>query len=177
MAYAGSARGHSTVAEAVADETCRAWLEQWWSEASSHLTLPPDDVAAYMAVLLERLANPRMRHRLDQVAVDGSQKLPIRILPVLRGERSAGRVPQGATRVLAAWVCHLRGIGAPVNDARAEELLALAPGPLRNAVCGLLGALGPALAADEDAVVAVLAHARGARARGPRSQARRHNGK
>ena len=159
LAYAGSARGHSTVAEAVADETCRTWLEQWWSEASSHLTLPPDDVAAYMVELLDRFANPRMRHRLDQVAADGSQKLPIRILPVLERERSAGRVPQGATRALAAWVCHLRGIGAPVRDARAEELLTLTAGPLRDAVCGLLGALGPALAADEDVVAAVLAHA------------------
>lgn len=159
LAYAGSARGHSTVAEAVADDTCLAWLEQWWSEASPHLSLPAADVAAYRTALLDRFANPRMRHRLDQVAADGSQKLPVRILPILRRERSAGRLPQGATRVLAAWVCHLRGIGAPVKDDRADELLALAAGPLADAVRRVLNALGPALAADDEAVAAVLAHA------------------
>ena len=71
-----------------------------------------------------------MRHRLAQIAADGSQKLPIRILPVLRAERSAGRMPEGAVRVLAAWIGHLRGAGAPVADPRADELVALAAGPL-----------------------------------------------
>ena len=76
--------------------TCRAWLEAWWAEASRHLTLPAEDLARYREALLERFANPRMRHLLAQIAADGSQKLPIRILPVLRAERSAGRMPEGA---------------------------------------------------------------------------------
>ena len=70
-----------------------------------------------------------MHDRLDRIAADGSQKLPIRILPVLRAERAAGRMPAGATRVLAAWVCHLRGLGAPVSDVRAGEVVPLAAGP------------------------------------------------
>ena len=159
LAYAGSARGHQTVAEAVADETCRAWLEDWWSEASRHLSLPPADVAAYRTALLDRFANPRMHHRLDQIAADGSQKLPIRILPTLRRERAAGRLPPGATRALAAWVCHLRGVGAPVTDARADQVVPLATGPLPDAVPRVLGALDPTLADDDDLVAAVLAHA------------------
>ncbi len=93
LAYAGSARGHTTVADAVADDTCRDWLEQWWDEASLHLDLGAGEVAAYRAALVDRFANPRIRHRLDQIAADGSQKLPVRILPVLRRERAAGRVP------------------------------------------------------------------------------------
>ena len=158
LAYLGSARGHSTVAEAVADETCRTWLERWWSEASRHLQLPEADVAAYRTALLERFANPRIHHRLDQIAADGSQKLPVRILPVLRKERSAGRLPQGATLVLAAWVCHLRGMGAPVNDARAEAVVPLAAGQLTDAVPRVLGTLDPTIAADKEVVGAVLAH-------------------
>ena len=143
LAYAGSIRGHTTVAEAVADETCRSWLEEWWAEASPHLDQPADEVAAYRAALLDRFANPRMRHRLAQIAADGSQKLPIRILPVLRAERAAGRMPDGATRVLAAWICHLRGLGAPVSDARADEVVPLAQGPLSEAVPRVLGRAGP----------------------------------
>ncbi|MDA0164085.1 mannitol dehydrogenase family protein [Solirubrobacter ginsenosidimutans] len=155
LAYAGSARGHETVADSVADETCRTWLETWWAEASAHLTLPADDLARYREALLERFANPRMRHLLAQIAADGSQKLPIRILPVLRAERSAGRMPAGAVRALAAWIGHLRGAGAPVVDPRAEELVALAAGPLPEAVRRILEALDPALAGDDELVASV----------------------
>ena len=123
------------MAEAVADDTCRAWVEQWWAEASPHLDQPAEDVAAYRAALLERFANARMHDRLDRIAADGSQKLPIRIVPVLRAERAAGRLPEGATRALAAWVCHLRGLGAPVTDARADEVVAARAGPAARRRC------------------------------------------
>jgi fructuronate reductase len=159
LAYAGSILGHQTVADAVADETCRGWLEEWWSEASRYLSLPEADVAAYRRALLDRFANPRMHHRLAQIAGDGSQKLPVRILPTLRRERAAGRLPSGAARVLAAWVCHLRGAGAPVSDARADQVVPLANGPLPQAVPRLLGALDPTLADDGELVAAVVAHA------------------
>jgi fructuronate reductase len=158
LAYAGSIRGHATVAAAVADDTCRSWLEQWWSEASPHLDLPADDVAAYRVALLERFANARMHDRLARIAADGSQKLPIRIVPVLRAERAAGRLPEGATRILAAWVCHLRGSGAPISDARAAEVVPLAAGPLRGAVTRVLARLDPALGADADIVASVIDH-------------------
>jgi fructuronate reductase len=160
LAYAGSLRGHVTVADAMGDPTCLGWLEQWWEAASRHLSLPAADNAAYRAALNERFANPRMRHRLDQIAWDGSQKLPIRVLPTLRRERAAGRVPPGATRPVAAWVCHLRGSGAAVTDARADEFVQLACGPLPDAVCLVLKALDPDLGADEAVVAAVLAQAR-----------------
>jgi fructuronate reductase len=159
LAYAGSILGHQTVAEAVADETCRGWLEAWWSEASRYLSLPEADLTAYRGALLDRFANPRMHHRLAQIAADGSQKLPVRILPTLRQERAAGRLPHGAVRVLAAWVCHLRGAGAPVNDARADQVLPLADGPLPQAVPRVLEALDPTLADDGELVAAVVAHA------------------
>jgi fructuronate reductase len=160
LAYAGSIRGHATVADAVADETCRSWLEDWWSVASPHLGQPDADLAAYRGALIERFANARMYDRLDRIAADGSQKLPIRILPVLRAERAAGRVPEAATRVLAAWVCHLRGLGAPVNDARADEVVALAAGPLPDAVPRVLDRLDPGLGADGAVVACVVDQSR-----------------
>jgi fructuronate reductase len=158
LAYAGSIRGHATVAAALADDTCRSWLEQWWSEASPHLDLPADEVAAYRAALVERFANARMQDRLARIAADGSQKLPIRIVPVLRAERAARRLPQGATRALAAWVCHLRGSGAPISDARADEVVPLAAGPLRDAVPRVLAGLDAALGTDADVVASVIDH-------------------
>ena len=157
LAYAGSIRGHVTVAEAMRDETCREWLDQWWDAAAVHLTLPAVAVAAYRDALTQRFENPRMQHRLDQIAFDGSQKLPIRILPALRREVAAGRVLPGATRPVAAWICHLRGLGAAVTDARADEFVPLAVGPLSEAVPMVIGALDPALAADSSVVGAILA--------------------
>jgi fructuronate reductase len=150
LAYAGSARGHTTVAEAVADPVCRGWLDQWWDEASRHVPLPADELAAYRAALLSRFANPRIRHTLAQIAADGSQKLPIRVLPVLRGERAAGRMPVGGMRILAAWIDHLRGAGAPVDDAGA--------GPYREragSARDVLALLAPDLAGDADLVTAL----------------------
>jgi len=155
LAYTGSARGHQTIAEAVADPVCRDWMMQWWTEASDHLTLPAQDVADYRDALLERFANPRIRHLLTQIAADGSQKLPVRILPTLRKERAQDRLPLGALRAIAAWVNHLRGAGAPVKDAAAEQVVALAAGPLEDAVPAVIGFLDADLAADGALVAAV----------------------
>jgi fructuronate reductase len=155
LAYGGLLRGHRTVADAVADQDCRGWLQQWWDEASSHLDLPAAVIAAYQTALLARFENPRIQHLLVQIAADGSQKLPVRILPVLRAERAAGRIPAGAIRILAAWICHLRGAGAAVNDPRAAELTAWASADAPDAVRAILSSLDPALADDNDAIAAV----------------------
>jgi fructuronate reductase len=155
LAYAGSARGHDTIAQAVTDPVCQAWLQQWWAEASDHLSMPAADLAEYRAALLHRFANPRIEHRLAQIAADGSQKLPIRVLPVLRAERAQGRLPTGALRILAAWVGHLRGDGAPVQDAAATTVVEAASGPLDEAVRGVLTYLDPSLASDTDLTTAV----------------------
>jgi fructuronate reductase len=156
LAYAGSICGHSTIAEAVADDTCRGWLEQWWLLVSPHLHQSADEIAGYRAALLERFANLRIHHELAQIAADGSQKLPVRVLPVLRAELGANRIPEAATRILAAWTCCLRGLGAAISDKRSPELLPLAAGPLHAAVRKLLDALDPELGADDQVIAAVV---------------------
>ncbi len=142
MAYAGSIRGHQTVAEAMADPVVRDWVEQWWDAASGHVPLPAEDVAAYRTALRERFGNANIRHLLAQIAADGSQKMPIRVVPVIEAELAAGRVNEGAIRPIAAWAAHLRGHGAPVNDVRGEELAALVAGPPDAAVARLVEWLG-----------------------------------
>ena len=166
LAYAAPARGHATVAEAVADPECAGWVEQWWAEAGPPLGLPAAELDAYRRQLADRFANPRIRHELAQIAMDGSQKLPVRVLPVLRGERAAGRMPEGAVRVVAGWLWHLRGGGAPVRDPRAAELVPAAAGEPAGAAARVLGALDPELAGDGElarAVAGGLAELAGAR--------------
>ncbi|GAA5029878.1 mannitol dehydrogenase family protein [Actinopolymorpha pittospori] len=154
LAYAGPTRGHTTVAEAIEDPICRGWVDAWWDEAARHLPLTADDIAKYRADLVERFANPRIRHALAQIAMDGSQKLPIRILPVLTRERANGVLPEGGVRALAGWLAHLRK-GSDVRDPRAAELTDLAAGSVPTAVHQVLALLDPALADDADLVTAV----------------------
>jgi fructuronate reductase len=142
MAYAAPLRGHRTVAEAMADPVVRGWVEDWWRLAAPHVPLPAEETDGYRAALADRFANARIRHQLAQIAADGSQKLPIRILPVLRAELAAGRTPAAACRVLAAWVCHLRGRGVPVNDVDAVRLQPLVSDSIPETVAAVLGTLG-----------------------------------
>ncbi len=116
-------------------------------------------LAAYRGALLERFANPRIRHLLAQIAADGSQKLPVRILPVL-GRARRRPDARGAARVLAAWVCHLRGAGTPVADARADEVVPLASRPLAEAVSRVLVWLDPAVGADAEVIATVVDQSR-----------------
>ena len=160
LAYAGSARGHRTVADAISDPDCLSWVNEWWDTAAVHLSLPGGAITDYRAALVTRFENPRIEHRLAQIAADGSQKLPVRILPVLHAERSAGRLPIGAIRVLAAWINHLRGAGAPVTDPRADDLIEAADAPLIDAVPRILNMLDPSTADDHHLVDAVAATVR-----------------
>jgi fructuronate reductase len=124
-----------------------------WAEAGRHLALGQDAAAAYQSALIDRFTNPRVRHQLSQIAPDGSRKLPIRIIPTLRAERAAGRMPIGCATVIAAWVLHLQGHGAPFKDdgAAAAKAAAAEPDPAA-AVRGVIGTLDPDLVADADLV-------------------------
>jgi fructuronate reductase len=123
LAYAGKLRGHDTVAQALGDVVCRGAMEAFWDEAAYHLTLPALDIPGYREALLGRFANPRIAHYLTQIATDGSTKLRLRVLPVLRGERSAGRNGYASARVLAAWVDYVLQ-SAEVQDPLHEQIVA-----------------------------------------------------
>ncbi|MFT4217033.1 MAG: mannitol dehydrogenase family protein [Micropruina sp.] len=141
MAYAGTIRGHQTVADAIADPVVRGWVEEWWDVAQRQLSLDEDAVTDYRTALLARFGNPRMRNRLSRIAADGSQKVPVRIVPALLADRAAGNSPLGAERAVAAWTLHLRGNGTPFNDAGGDTIRALGEGTLGrsvNRVCEFL---------------------------------------
>ena len=155
LAYAGSVLGHRRVAEAFGDDRCRGWVEHWWTIAGAQLDQAPGEITTYKEALVGRFANRRMQDELARIAEDGSQKLPVRVLPVLRAERAAGRLPTAGTRIVAAWLCHLRGLGVPVRDVCADELVPLAAGPVADAARRLLEALDPELGADQAVVTTV----------------------
>jgi fructuronate reductase len=160
LAYAGSIRGHETIDEAIADPECKAWVNQLWDEAGRHVRRPQDEVADYRAALLDRFSNPRMRDQLARIAADGSTKLVVRTVPTLRAERAAGRIPRGCATTFAAWVLHLRGLGAPIKDPGATTAQQAAnSGDLPSAVPAVLDTLDPGRGADEDFVQTVVKQA------------------
>lgn len=160
LACTGLARGLGTVREAIEDDELAGLVESWWDTASRHVPLPADELADYRRRLRERFAAPGIRHRLAQIAVDGSQKIPARLLPVLRAERERGRLPLSVVTGFAAWLSHLRDGG--VRDARAAELVPLARS--REAARLVLAALDPESGDDTELVAAVHAEEKRLRA-------------
>jgi len=158
VAYTAPSRGHQTVAQAIADPVVAAWVREWWDEAAPYVSLPGSETAAYCDALLERWSNTRMRHLLAQIALGGLQKLPVRILPVLRAELEIGHVPGGAVRILGAWLAYLRGNSLSDADPGARELAAaVRPADPRTAARRALAALDPALAEYPELVAALSA--------------------
>ena len=157
MAYAGAARGHRTVAQAIGDPVVRAWVEEFWSEAVRHLPSEGLDLDAYRSALLDRFHNARIQHLLDQIGQDGTTKLRVRIVPLLKAERAAGREGAASVRALGAWVAAARGGRLPVDRAGAA-LAAAATEPGERAVVALLRLLDHEVA-DEPSIVASVARA------------------
>ena len=131
LAYVGLAYGHTYVHEAVADPALRPMVEALLREEAAPTIAAGagQDLAAYASALIERFANPALNHRLIQIAMDGSQKLPQRWLDTLAANQARGRECPAIRTGLAAWIRHLRGANGPVDDPRAAELGAAASGP------------------------------------------------
>ncbi|MEJ0100794.1 MAG: mannitol dehydrogenase family protein [Pseudomonadota bacterium] len=127
LAYLGLARGHEFVHEAVADPHLRPLVEHLMREeaATSFEAAPDQDLDRYADELLRRFANAALRHRLLQISMDGSQKIPQRWLDTLAFHQQARRSCPAILTALAAWLRFVRGDRWPVDDPRAAELAAL----------------------------------------------------
>jgi len=101
LAASGPARGHQTVAAAFADPSCRELVAGFWDEAARHLDSPVLDIPGYLEQLRQRFANPRIAHRLSDIADQAPAKVRVRLLPVLEAERAAGRTGAATLRALA----------------------------------------------------------------------------
>ncbi|CAM5195613.1 Fructuronate reductase OS=Castellaniella defragrans OX=75697 GN=HNR28_001495 PE=4 SV=1 [Castellaniella defragrans] len=110
LAYLGGLLGRETVAEAVRDPVLAAFVEGLMTDAAATLRpIAGVDYADYRASLLQRFRNGSIRHLTAQIAMDGSQKLPQRILAPLRDRLAAGVEPWRHVFVVAAWIRHLQG--------------------------------------------------------------------
>ena len=161
IAYLGALLGLPFVADVMADPALARFVERLMLEEIAPLTpLPPGfDVAGYAQALLRRFANPSLRHRTLQIAMDGSQKIPVRWLPVLREGRRRGLPCPHLVLALAAWFRFLgghdeAGRALPLDDPMASRLRAVVapvahdPAALVPAVLGIEEVFGRDLPAD-----------------------------
>ncbi|KZM47590.1 dioxygenase [Labrenzia sp. OB1] len=148
LAYLGYLAGHETIAETVADPVLAAYVKRLWkTEIIPSFTAPPGvDLAGYADALFDRYSNPGIRHRTWQIAMDGSQKLPQRILGTLRDNLAANRACPGLLTAVAAWMIYVGGTdlsGRPIDvrDPLSGRLRALSDGAsdARGKVAALLG--------------------------------------
>ena len=152
LAYLGQLRGHTTVAQAIADEVCLSAVEAFWSEAETGLTEDGLEIPAYKAALLERFANARIAHQLAQIANDGSTKLRMRIAPTALRELKAGRAASACALVLRSWAEFLLS-GEGFNDSRAVEIrdaIRRANGDRAQAMTNLVALIDEDLATHSD---------------------------
>ena len=110
LAYTGYLAGHATIAETVADPVFSGYARALWSEIIPTVIAPEGvDLCDYANALLARYANPGIRHRTWQIAMDGSQKLPQRLLGSLQDTFAAGRSAPALGFAVAAWMRYVTG--------------------------------------------------------------------
>jgi fructuronate reductase len=166
LAYMGLERGHEFVHQAIADPELRALAERLMRQeaATSFVAAPGQDLTGYADALLARFANPALRHRLMQIAMDGSQKIPQRWLETLAyHQRRGGRCP-AILEALAAWLRHVRGDVRPVDDPMARRLAGLwseaGAGGVADALFGPQGLFAHSWQADDTALAELTAKLR-----------------
>lgn len=143
LTFVGIPRGHDTVAEAIADPHCRALVESFWSEAVACLPDGTEHVR-YRSQLIERFANPRIVHRLTQIAAEATTKVEFRFAAVAERSIAAGRDASSSAHAIATWIAWLRTAPGAI-DVRAEAVTAAEASD--DPVSALIGLVSPTLAA------------------------------
>jgi fructuronate reductase len=129
LAYLGSLMGIETVAQAMATPALAGFVERLMREAIVPNVAAPRgfDAAAYVSAILERFRNPAIQHRLSQIAWDGSQKIPVRLLGTIADALAAGRPIGLLCLPVAGWLRFVRrqaNTGAALVDPMDDALSA-----------------------------------------------------
>jgi fructuronate reductase len=134
LAYLGYLAGYQFVSEAIADPAFHALVYGLMTDEVIP-TLPGGlgDLSAYRDALLARFANAALKHRTWQIAMDGSQKLPQRLLGTIRDRLSRGLPFSRAALGVAGWMRYVTG-----SDERGGEI------DVRDPLAGRLAAIARA---------------------------------
>jgi fructuronate reductase len=161
LAYLGYLAGYETVSDVMADDSfARLVAELMEKESAPTLDAgKTGDLEAYMRELLARFRNPALRHRTWQIAMDGSQKLPQRLLGTVRARLAQGAPIERLALGVAGWMRYVTGVderGRPIDvrDPLSARLRIIADregldaARLAPAITGVREIFGDDLAAD-----------------------------
>lgn len=120
LAYLGYLAGHETISDVVADRAFARYARRLMLQEISPVTPQPPGMqhGPYIDALLKRFANASLGHRTWQIAMDGSQKLPQRLLNTVRAQLRRGGPVAGLSLAVAAWMRYVLGrdeAGRPVD--------------------------------------------------------------
>jgi fructuronate reductase len=126
FAYLGFLAGHEFIYQVAAQPAFEAYMRALMrDEVAPTLALPAGaDVGAYQEALVTRFKNPALPHRTQQIAMDGSQKLPQRLLGTARDDLAAGRRIDRLALAVAGWMRYVSGEDEAGRPIRVSDPLA-----------------------------------------------------
>jgi fructuronate reductase len=118
------------------------------------------NLGAYRDALIERFANPGLQHQTWQIAMDGSQKLPQRVLNTIRDRLGQNASFERLALCVAGWMRYVSGFDEKgneidVRDPLAQQLLAIGrkhkgdPAAMVGNFCAINSIFGEDLVQDE----------------------------
>ena len=131
LAYMGQLTNCDTVADAMNQSLISTLLDDFWAEVLQVLHAPSGvDTKVYVQQLKQRFRNPALKHRTLQIAMDGSQKLPQRILVSLRERLARGLPCPALATAIAGWMHFVVKVaytsGGTLNDPLASVIISKA---------------------------------------------------
>jgi fructuronate reductase len=162
MAYTGYLSGFQYISEVMEQPAFVNLVKTYMArEAGETIKAPTGfDIEAYKQQLRDRFSNKALKHRTWQIAMDGSQKLPQRLLETLREQLAINGHIDILCLGVAAWIRYVSGVdeqGEPieVSDPLAKELRAACdanqgnPAGMVKAVVGIQKVFGSDLLHEE----------------------------
>lgn len=119
LAYLRYLAGYQHINDCMEDDNYRrAALTLMLQEQAPTLKVQGVDLQDYANRLIERYSNPALRHRTWQIAMDGSQKLPQRMLDSVRWHLAHGSSFNLLALGVAGWMRYVGGVdelGNPIE--------------------------------------------------------------
>ncbi len=126
LAYTGYLSGFDYISEVMQEPAFVNMITRYMArEAGETVTAPEGfDIEHYKVQLRERFFNTALKHRTWQIAMDGSQKLPQRLLQTLREQLKGQGHIEIICLAVAAWIRYVSGVDEKGNPIEVSDPLA-----------------------------------------------------
>lgn len=127
IAYLGELAGLEFIADGIANPAINSFIAHLQEdELAKSFTSPPGmDPIEYAKRIRKRISNLNLRHRCQQIAMDGSLKLTQRLFPTINDLLAKQLPTQYIATAIAVWLRYLE-INDRISDPLAAELVPLA---------------------------------------------------